>query len=145
MINYFMYHSRSLLWIQIRDRRGKKCPVTSFSKENAFSNKIAIFWYFSQIKAPITWTKMSLGGGADITIKRREKKKKKVFHRSSKLDPQIWSTAASYLNLLAMWQKAESPLKWFGRLLSSVLLSILYGYPWPPETSTASGLTFKSG
>lgn len=49
--------------------------------------------------------------------------------------------AASYLNSFATWQKGESPLKWCGRQLSSVLLSILYGYPWPPGAST-SGFTF---
>lgn len=80
---------------------------------------------------------MTLGGGADIPLIHREAEKN-FFPR---LDPQIWGTA-SYLNSFSTWQKGESPLKWCGRQLSCVLLSILYGYPWPPGASTTSGFTF---
>lgn len=95
------------------------------------------------IKFTISKKKRSGGGGGGsvhsdpLLLNRR-----KVLSAAQLQPGSTDLPAASYLNLLAMWQKAESPLKWFGRLLSSVLLSILYGYPWPPKTSTASGLTF---
>lgn len=67
---------------------------------------------------------------------------KRAEHHAQTFAPErIAAFLTSYLNLFATWQKAEAPLKRRARPLSSVLLSILYGYPWRPGASTASGFT----
>lgn len=71
-----------------------------------------------------------------------QRSREKLFFFSFHAWTRRSEAAASYLNSFATWQKGESPLKWCGRQLSSVLLSILYGYPWPPGASTTSGFTF---